>query len=248
MFGATLETINRHSKVPYYQQLYTILRGKIARDEWTPGDLIPTENELIDEYRVSRSTVRQVLDMLVSEGLVYRERGRGSFIAHPTVEQTMSRIVSFTEDMRQRGFEPGTRLLSASQLKASQDISASLQVPPGELLTRVERLRLADGEPMSVEESFLVDRCCPHLLAQDYTNDPLRAILERQYGLRLVNARQVIRAIPAPTNLADLLEIKPQAPLLFIERVSFSQAAIPVEFLRIYYRADRYSLYVELHE
>lgn len=248
MNGLLLETINRQSKIPYYQQLYSILRGKISRDEWKPGDLIPTENELINTYQVSRSTVRQVLDMLVSEGLVYRERGRGSFIAHPTVEQTMTRIVSFTEDMHQRGFEPGTRILSASQLKANPDISAKLQVSPGELLTRVERLRLADGEPMSVEESYLVDRYCQNLLAQDYTNDPLRAILERQYGIRLVNARQVIRAISASRYLSELLEIKPNSSLLFIERVTYSQAAIPVEFLRIYYRADRYSLFVELHE
>lgn len=248
MNGLLLETINRQSKIPYYQQLYTILRGKISRGEWKPGDLIPTENELIDTYHVSRSTVRQVLDMLVSEGLVYRERGRGSFIAHPTIEQAMTRIISFTEDMHQRGFEPGTRILSASLLKAIPDISTKLQVSPGELLTRIERLRLADGEPMSIEESYLVDRYCPNLLDLDYARDPLRAILERQYGIRLVNAKQVIRAIPAPTNLAHLLEIKPLAPLLYIERVSFSQAAIPVEFLRIYYRADRYSLFNELNE
>jgi GntR family transcriptional regulator len=248
MFSLPFETINRQSKIPFYQQLYTILRGKISRDEWKPGDLIPTENELIDTYQVSRSTVRQVLDMLVGEGLIYRERGRGSFIAHLTLEQSMTRIVSFTEDMRQRGFEPGTRILSASRLKANPDISAKLQVSPGELLTRVERLRLADGEPMSVEESFLVDRCCPNLLEQDYSKEPLRALLERHYGIYLVNAKQIIRAILAPQELAGLLDIRPHAPLLYIERVTYSQAAIPVEFLRIYYRADRYSLFVELHE
>jgi len=154
MISFPFETVNRHSKIPYYQQLYTILRGKISRGEWKPGDLIPTENELIEIYQVSRSTVRQVLDMLVNEGLVYRERGRGSFIAHPTVEQTMTRIVSFTEDMRQRGFEPGTRVLSARLVPASKEIGERLQVPIGETLACLERLRLADSEPMSIEESY----------------------------------------------------------------------------------------------
>jgi GntR family transcriptional regulator len=248
MISLPFETINRQSKIPYYQQLYAILRGKISRGEWKSGDMIPPESELIEQYGVSRSTVRQVLDILVNEGLVYRERGRGSFVTHPTVEQTMTRIVSFTEDMRQRGFVPSTRVLSASLIPAKGDIAEKLLVPEGEQLARVERLRLADGEPMSIEESYLVHRYCPNVLQHDYATQPLRELLERDYGIRLVNAKQVIRAISAPRHLATYLEIKPAAALLFIERVTFSQVNLPVEFLRIYYRADRYSLYNELHE
>ena len=74
------ETIDRYSKLPFYQQLYEILRSKILRRDWQPGDLIPPESELIDSYQVSRNTVRQVLDMLVNEGLIYRQRGRGWFV------------------------------------------------------------------------------------------------------------------------------------------------------------------------
>lgn len=242
------EFINRRSKLPFYQQLYEILRGKIQRREWQPGDKIPPESELIETYQVSRSTVRQVLEMLVNEGFIYRERGRGTFVAHPTLEQSMSRIISFTQDMRQRGFLPGTRVLSASLISAPKDIAEKLQVPSGELLARIERLRLADGEPMSIEESHLVHRFCPSVLQHDYSAQPLREILERDYGIRLVYARQVIRAIAASRQMAKLLEVRAGSPLLFIERVTFSQAEIPVEFLRIYYRADRYSLYNELHD
>ena len=122
------ETIDRHSKLPFYQQLYEILRGKIQRGEWQPGDLIPAESDLIDSYQVSRNTVRQVLDMLVNEGLIYRQRGRGSFVAHPTLEQSMTRIVSFTEDMHQRGFNPGTKVLSASLSPAVENIAEKLNL------------------------------------------------------------------------------------------------------------------------
>jgi GntR family transcriptional regulator len=242
------DAINRHSKLPYYQQLYDIFRAKIDRGEWSPGDMIPPESELIEQYEVSRITVRQVLDMLVKEGLIYRERGRGSFVAHPTLEQTMNRIVSFTEDMRQRGFIPGTRVLSASLIPATKDIAEKLHVEPGELLARIERLRTADGEPMSIEESYLVHRYCPSVLQHDYSTQPLREILDRDYGIRLVYAKQVIRAIQAAKELAGLLKIKTGSPLLFIERVTFSQGEIPVEFLRVYYRSDRYSLYNELRD
>ncbi len=242
------ETINRSIKLPYYQQLYEILRNKIARQEWKPGDLIPAESELIKQYAVSRNTVRQVLDMLVKEGLLYRERGRGSFVAHPTVEQGLVRIVSFTEDMRQRGFDPGTRVLGSGLVVASQEIASQLQVPEGEELARLERLRLADGEPMSIEESFLVHRLCPDVLNGNYDKNPLRQALEQNYGIRLVRAKQIIRAVVATKEQAQHLSIMSKTPLLLIERVSFSQNTVPVEFMRVFYRADRYTIYSELHD
>jgi GntR family transcriptional regulator len=241
-------TIDRRSKLPYYQQLYEILRAKLDSQEWKPGDRIPSESELIDQYRVSRSTVRQVLDMLVQEGLIHRHRGRGSFVSQRTLEESMIRIVSFTEDMRQRGFEPGTQVLSAGLVPATPEGAEKLEVEEGEELARLERLRLANGEPMSMEESFLVHRYCPGVLQHDYASQPLREILERAYGLRLVSAKQVIRAVSAPNRLAELLGVPAKSPLLFIERVSYSQGGLPVEFLRLYYRADRYSLYNELHD
>lgn len=243
-----IDNINRRSKIPYYQQLYEILRGKIIRGEWNPGDMISPESELIERYQVSRNTVRQVLDILVNEGLIYRQRGRGTFVSHPTLEQTMVRIVSFTEDMSQRGFEPGTEVLSAALIKAPDDIAEKLQVGPGEELAAIERLRLADGEPMSIEKSYLVHRYCLNVLQHDYARNPLRQALERDYQIRLVHAKQVIRAILASKDLAKLLEIRTNSPLLYIERVSYSPNSIPVEYLQIYYRADRYSLYNELQD
>jgi GntR family transcriptional regulator len=242
------DNINRLSKIPFYQQLYEILRSKISRAEWRPGDMIPSESELIDKFAVSRSTVRQVLDQLVQEGLIYRQRGRGTFVAHPSLEQAMVRIISFTEDMRQRGFEPSTTVLSADLIPAPEEIARKLRIDPVEKLARIKRLRQADGEPMSIEESYLVSNSQPDILKHDYAVKPLRETLEQDYGVRLAHAKQTIRAILAPKEIAELLQIKPKAALLFIERVSFSQDAIPVEFLRIYYRADRYSLYNELIE
>jgi GntR family transcriptional regulator len=241
-----MRDIDRRSKLPLYHQLHEILRDSIVRGEWQPGDVIPPEPELIERYQVSRTTVRQVLDMLVNEGLIYRQQGRGTFVAHPTVEQTLVRIISFTDDMRQRGFEPSTEVLSSELVPARWDIAGELEIESGEELARLERLRLADGEPMSIEESFLVHRYCPGVLESDYASNPLREALERDYNIRWVRARQVIRAIGAPRRVAQLLSIPLKGAVLLIERVSYSQENIPVEFLRIYYRGDRYALYNEL--
>lgn len=240
--------IDRHSKLPYYQQLYEILRGDLLRGRWQPGGLMPPESELIERYEVSRVTVRQVLDMLVKEGLIYRQRGRGTFVAHPTIEQGLGRIVSFTEDMRQRGFEPASKVLSSALMSAPADIAEKLDVEPGEELARLERLRLADDEPMSIEESYIVHRYCPGILSGDYASNSLRETLRHHYGLHIVRAKQVIRAISASRDLARVLSIPNRSPLLYVERVSYSRQGIPIEYLRVRYRGDRYALHNELHD
>jgi GntR family transcriptional regulator len=241
-----MKQINQSSTQPLYHQIYEILHEIILCKEWKPGEMIPAESELIEQYQVSRITVRRVLDMLVKEGLVYRQRGRGSFVAHPTLEHSLTRIVSFTEDMRQRGFTPGNKLLYTGVVAADQEVAGKLQVPLGEELVQVDRLRLADGEPMCVEQSFLVHRYVPGILKHDFILNSLRDIKQKLYGIRWVRAMQNIHAIVCPAQLQVHLSVKAKTPLLYIERVSFSQQNIPMEYLKAYYRADRYSLYNEL--
>jgi GntR family transcriptional regulator len=242
------DTILRDSKLPFYHQLYEILRQNIVRGEWQPDDMLPSEVELMERYDVSRITVRQALDELVNEGLIYRQRGRGTFVAHPTVDQALTRIISFTEDMRQRGFTPGSEILFAGLEPASPDVAAQLQLEPGVELVRLDRLRLADNEPMSIEEAHLVHCSCSGILQHNYVANPLRELLEQYYGIRLVRAKQSIRAITASRQIADKLFISANAPLLYIERISYSQQNIPIEFLRLYHRGDRYVLYNELRD
>ena len=240
--------IVRNSMLPYYYQLYEILRKNILAGDWKPGDMLPPETELVDQYELSRTTVRQSLDMLVNDGLIYRQRGRGTFVSHPTIEHGLSRIVSFTEDIRQREMEPHTVVLSAELIPAPDDIAEALQLTPGEQVTNLERLRLADAEPMSIETSHLVHKLCPGVLKYDYATRSLRQTLINEYNLQLVYARQKIRAVTATRKQAQELSVEPGAALLFIERISYTEQNLPVEFLRIYHRGDRYTLYNELHD
>lgn len=247
MAGATLkDRISHQSKSPLYQQIYQLLRNKILAGHWNTDDLMPSEAELVEQYQVSRATIRQALDELVSDGLIYRRQGKGTFISPPNVEQGLVRIVSFTEDMRQRGLQPGTKLISAGLMPATSVLAQNLQIEVDEPLTRIERLRLADGMPMSVEISFLVHRYCPGILEQDYTSHSLRQMLEDQYQIRITSARQKIQAVSASDEMAGALGIEPGAALLFIERVSYSEYDVPVEYLRLYHRGDRYTLHADL--
>lgn len=241
-----MSQIDRASKLPLYHQLYELLRGDILDGRWQPGDLLLSESEMVERYQISRTTVRQVLDMLVNEGLIYRQRGRGTFVAQPSLEQGLQRIVSFTQDMRHRGLEPGTQILFSGIVPATKEIAKALEIGPGVEIARIDRLRLAGGDPLSIEESHLVHHTCTGVLDGDYRSNSLREALERDYGLRIVRARQVIRAVLATSKQAGLLSIPNKSALLLIERVSYAEGNLPLEFLRIYYRADRYSLYSEL--
>jgi GntR family transcriptional regulator len=242
-----MTALDSHSKIPLYRQLYEILRARIARSELKPGDMLLPEIQLMSQYGAGRVTVRQALDLLVQDGLIYRERARGTFVAHPKLEQNLVRIVSFTQDMQQRNLRASTKVLASELIKANVELAEKLQIASGDELARLERLRLADREPLSVEESFLVHRYCPNVLKKhNYATYPLREALERDFNLRLVRAKQIIRAIAANAKLAPVLSVPQRVPLLHIERVSFSQDNVPIEFLRIWYRADRYSLHNEL--
>ncbi len=241
-----IDHIVRTSKLPFYHQLHEILRAKIVRGDWQPGSMIPTESEIVQQYKVSRITARAALDELVQEGLIYRERGRGTFVAQPTFEKTMMRIRSFTDDMQQRGLKPQTKVLNQELLPAPAEIAEKLGVPEKEELGRIERLRMAGDEPLAIEESFLIHRTCPGILSHDFAHESLREALAQEYGIRWSRATQHIRAILAPPQTAALLGVKPKSALLYVERVSYDEQNIPREFLRIMYRGDRYVLYNEL--
>lgn len=241
-----MDVIDRNARLPLYHQLHEILHSRIIRGFWKPGDRLPTESEMVVEYGVSRITVRTVLDMLVKEGLIYRQAGRGTFVAHATLEQGLTHLISFTEDMQRRGYTVSTRVLFSGLMPANAYIAEKLRVSVGEELACLKRLRLADGEPMCIEYSHFVHSHCRGILDHDFSTHSLRDVKIREYGIRWSHARQTVQAINASKEVAGLLGIRTRGALLFFERVSFSQDRVPMEFLQAYYRGDRYVLHNEL--
>lgn len=240
--------IDRTSNTPLYYQLYESLRTRILNGEWQPNDLLPAEPELTQYYGVSRTTLRQATDLLAQEKLIRRQRGKGTYVTSSLIRTDARRLIGFSEDMRRRGLNPSSKVLDSSVVLASTAIADKLQIEPGEELIYLKRLRLADKEPMCVEEACLVHRYCPGLIEiHDFSVSSLQEVLERDYSIRLAKAWQTVTAQTATHELSDLLELPARAPILHIERITYSQLDKPVVFVCIHYRGDRYSLVHELH-
>lgn len=240
------DTLDRGSPVPLYHQLYEILRDQIECGVWQPGETIPPESELKRRYGVSQITVRQSLNILVENGTIYRRRGQGTFVAQPVITSNLTHIVNFAEDMNNRGMQPHTKLIKFGLGVTSKKTADQLNIEVGDEIAVLHRLRYADGDTLSVEVSCLVHKYVPGILENDFSKRSLSETLATDYDIVISRAEQTIRAQIAPAKTAKQLGISEDSPILVIERIGYSQHNIPVEFLRIMYRADRYAMHCEL--
>ena len=236
--------IDHQSPVPKYSQLREILLD-LVESELDADQSIPSERELSARFGLSRMTVRQSVDHLVSEGRLYRVQGKGTFVARPKIEMPL-RLASFTEDMRARGLEPGSRDLDRRTDAASAHLARTLQIEPGDPVHVIERLRTADGIPMAVERSHIPDAVAPGLGEEPLAGRSLYDVLASTFGVLLDRGEQTIEAGIADPTDAALLHLPPGvAAVLLLQRRSYAGER-PVEFVVSTYRADRYQLHVAL--
>ncbi|HVO42744.1 MAG TPA: GntR family transcriptional regulator, partial [Aggregatilineales bacterium] len=169
-------SLNKYSHVPLYQQLVDKLAAQIRRGELRPGDRVPSEREIAERLNVSRTTARLAVEELVASGLVYREQGRGTFVA-ASARNSVLGFASFSEDIRARGLKPGSRILAQELIDGDEAIHELLNLPPGEKVLRLVRLRLADSKPVAIQTAWLPARIVPGLEKRDLTNQSLFTIL-----------------------------------------------------------------------
>jgi GntR family transcriptional regulator len=202
------------------------------------NEMLPTERQLAERFGVSRMTVRQALNGLREEGVLHSVRGVGTFLAAPRVSKPPA-LTSFSEDLISRGYTPSTRLLAAEEVSLSRDIAVELGVAPGARGYRIERLRLADGNPMCHEEVFLAAARFPGLLAQDLEQS-LYGVLNDRYAVVLRRAQQQIKAINLGADIAGLLEVEEGAAALLVKRITLDEDGRIVERGQSICRGDLY--------
>jgi GntR family transcriptional regulator len=243
--------IHTDSPTPMYLQIRHGLQDRINAGELLEGAALPSERDLADALGVSRMTVRQALEGLESDGVLIRRHGSGTYVA-PRGSETAGRIVQslsvltgFSEDMRSRGLEPGGRVLSLEQGRPTPEESLSLGLGPSALVSRLRRLRTADGVPLAVETAVLPVQQIGELSLATIQHRSLYDVL-RSRGITPHRAIQHLRAAPADVTTADLLEVPEGAAVLSILRVTWDTHGQPIEFVRSQYRGDRYDFVVEL--
>lgn len=240
-----MQTLKRDAPIPLYYQLKRFILSKIETKEWPPGYKVPSEEQLASDFGISRMTARQALTELVNEGLLYRQQGRGTFVAGPKITQHLAKITSFTEDMVSQGKKPEARLLEKCIARADDEVAAKLNLEPETQVMLIDRLRLADGEPLALETAYVVPFFCPSLLSDDLRGS-LNSIIQNKYGHRFAYALQTLEASIASDEEAELLGVPKRAPVLRMERVYFLQDGRPIMYVASVYRGDKYRFTVTL--
>src|ERR1700685_867009 len=226
----------------YYQVKRQLLELTAALDAGSP---VPPERELARSYGTSRTTVRQALAELVIEGRLLRMQGKGTFVAKPKVAQPLE-LASYTEGMRQHGLHPQTKILDTGYAPADDELATLLDVRPGGRLLRIHRLRLADGEPMSIDTSHLPARRVPGLRRQLGRHASLYETLRTGYGIELAEAEETIETILADPHDANLLGVDAGIPLLLLSRHAIDTTGQPVAWAQSWYRGDRHKFITRL--
>jgi GntR family transcriptional regulator len=242
------EIVDPNNILPRYYQLAQILRERISKGELASRQPIPSERQLEKDFSVSRTTIRQAIELLIRQGFLYREHGRGTFVSPQKLQKGISELTSFTEDMRRRGIAPGQKILEIGYVALPEDVRGHLELPADfERVLHVERLRLGDGVPMGLQTSYYV---LPE--GQTITRNELEEygsiyrILQEKFHLIPSEADETLEVALATPREAFLLQIESGSPLLLSERTTYSQYRRPIEFVRILYRGDRYRYFAKL--
>jgi GntR family transcriptional regulator len=229
--------------IPRYLEIHNAVRAKIDSGEWGEKHRLPPERELAEQFGVSRMTLRQAIATLVDEGLLERRVGSGTYVSKKRVNEQALGLTSFTDLMHAAGKQPSSRVISFRLQASSSSERQRLQLDDDELVLVMERLRFGDQEPILLEQTTL-----PVSFVEPFSKSQLTESLWQTLsdaGVVFGRATQEITAAAANERLADLLQVKEQAPLLAVRQVSYTADGEPFEYVRSYYVGERFAFTIE---
>jgi GntR family transcriptional regulator len=231
---------------PLYAQVEAILASNIADGIYPAGSRIPREEDLIDRFAVSRTTIRQTIQNLVRRGLVEIRRGKGTYVAQPKIKQELTELSGFVEDMQVLGRHASARLIDKRTVPANESVAERLGIPAGSLVVKIQRVRLADHTPLSFDETYLPREIGEKVIENDLEMEPIFSLLEEKYTIPLVEAEYHMEAALATPEVARALGISAGSPIFLIERTSFCEGHKPIDYEKLHYRGDHISFVTRL--
>ena len=223
---------------PLYSHVEAVLASEMTDGYLKVGDQLPTEDSLIERFEVSRITVRRAIQNLVSRGLVEIRRGKGTFVAAPKITQDLKELSGFVEDMHALGRKPTARVIGKEIVTADATVARLLALTRGERVVRIRRVRLADGVPLSFDETYLPLEIGKKIITNNLRVEPIFSLLERKYDVPLIEAEYKLESVVADPEVAAALRVKQGSPIFRIDRTSYSTGGRPVDYEKLYYRGD----------
>lgn len=247
LFWREIKMINKNSPLPIYYQLEEEIRLLIQTKKLKAGELLPSEREYAERYNISRMTVRQAINNLAAEGLLFRQKGRGTFISEKKFEQDLQGLTSFSEDMRQRGLTPSNQLISFQLTEANKRIAETLQLEPSEEVYEIIRIRYANESPVAVETIYTPKRLVGDMTGQD-VEDSFYDYVETKLNHKIAYGDQTIESVLANKFEIENLKLQDGAPVLLMQRTSYlsDKYATPLEYVKSAYRADKYKFKLQI--
>ena len=236
-----------NGRVSRYHQIAQSLRERIRTGELSPGTRLTNQRALAREFGVTLMTLRQALDLLEREGLIACRHGLGTFVASPAIDYDILQFRALAGDLRTQGEPVETRYLRSQFLRADRRVQAGLRLAGGDWVFLLERLRVLNGRPVSLQRSFLPEGLGEETAKADLAVTPLRQVLSFKLGIEIANAREEISAVKFGGREARELACRPGAPAFRSERVSWARDGKPVVFDRVYIPGDRFRITRELH-
>ncbi len=232
--------------MPLSIQIAEGLIAQFEQGDLTPGDRLPPERELSETLGVNRMTLRQALRVLETQGLLIRQQGSGTYIAEPKIEREAGRLVPFTKGMRRRGYLPGARLITIKKRAAEAAVARELGLPVSAPVYFIRRLRLINQEPVMLERLVVSAHRFPGFERYDLSSRSVYDVMEKEYGVAIVWARQSLEPVTATEFEAELLDVQPSAPLMLERRRGLDREDQPVEYGKDLYRDDRFRFVTEM--
>jgi len=240
------KSFNRESIVPIYHQIQEILVEEIENGVYKPGDQLPSEWELVEKYKISRNTAERVLTNLVYRGLAYRYQGSGTYVADRKITFSVVAALSYSAEIIGLNKKPASQLIHTEEIPAVNPIAKTLEVTEGEPIYSIQRLRLVDKHPMSLQTSFLPKALVPGLIDEPLTEDSLFKTIKEKYGLMINAATETLQAVKANKYESKKLKIRENDAVFLLERITKLKDGRILEFVKTILRGDQAKFYIEL--
>lgn len=239
--------VNKESYIPYYLQIYNELKNRIELMVYKPNEILPSENELVREFNVTRVTVRNAIKKLKDEGRIYTEKGRGSYVNSPKIVQNLDKIYSFGRGFEEKGYKFESDVIEAYTETCNSVLQKKLQLLPNESVIVIKMLRKLEGIPVVLQTSYIPKSLAPEIATLDLNRNSIYDVLENEYNIKLLRATEYLDPIVSDEYYSKLLHIEVNTPLFLTERITYSENGKPVEFRRCAIRNDKFRFSVELN-